>query len=307
MAVPRVVCQDTSKNQPASPWNVPLQCQIAPGVYASDRNEADDLVALSYIQLSIHGDHLKYTHVSSKTYQTWEALRAIYESASEVNLVTLQLQTSKLEWSERMGLENFNDQFHEFMRKMAAAGDMTPESPYITRYLCLLLPHFANTVMFITHEARTNTRYSSLPAILAELKLDDERHQKYDPNLRRHASRSDDALNTTSGECHYCGKAGHYRPECHRRQTDEAKGIRRRSVNDRPDGPGNRQPNGGRGGRNGRRGGRGRGQNRPRQSEWRGSDQGHYAHDNNNDDLFLGEDCVTSLQQRDDDDDINFA
>ncbi|ETV87040.1 hypothetical protein H257_02050 [Aphanomyces astaci] len=54
--------------------------RIAPGVYASDRNEADDLVALSYIQLSIHGDHLKYTHASSKTYQTWEALRAIYEA-----------------------------------------------------------------------------------------------------------------------------------------------------------------------------------------------------------------------------------
>ncbi|RQM10752.1 hypothetical protein B5M09_012844 [Aphanomyces astaci] len=137
---------------------------------------------------------------------------------------------SKLEWSERMGLESFNDQFHEFMRKMAAAGDMTPESSYITRYLCLLLPHFANTMMFITHEARTNTRYSSLPTILAELKLDDERQQMHGPNLRRNASRSDDALNTTSGECYYCGKAGHYPPECHRRQADEAKGIRRRSV-----------------------------------------------------------------------------
>ncbi|CAK4631113.1 unnamed protein product [Aphanomyces euteiches] len=221
-------------------------CRDSAGTYLSSLSEEDDLVALSYIQLSIHNDHLKYIQHVETTYDTWEALRTIYESTSEVNLVTLQLQLSKLEWSERTGLENFTDQFQEFTRKMTAAGDATPIKSHINRFLCLLPPRFANTVMFITRESRTSSKYDNMASILAELKLDDERQHlsnpslrkqagrsKYDnmasilaelkldderqhlsnPSLRKQAGRSDDALNaTTNVQCHYCNKPGHIRP-----------------------------------------------------------------------------------------------
>ncbi|KAH9176816.1 hypothetical protein AeNC1_017569 [Aphanomyces euteiches] len=85
---------------------------------------------------------------------------------------------SKLEWSERIGLETFTDQFQELTRKMAAAaGDTTPEKSHIARYLCLLPPRFANTVMFITRESRNTSKFDNMHTILAELKLDDERQQ----------------------------------------------------------------------------------------------------------------------------------
>ncbi|RQM20297.1 hypothetical protein B5M09_013825, partial [Aphanomyces astaci] len=101
--------------------------RLADGTYPNGSNEEDDLVALSYIQLSIHADHLKFVKDTATTHETWESLKAIYESASEVNLVTLQLQMSKLEWSERTGLEAFADQYQEFMRKLSAAGDTTAD------------------------------------------------------------------------------------------------------------------------------------------------------------------------------------
>ncbi|ETW08100.1 hypothetical protein H310_02461 [Aphanomyces invadans] len=89
-------------------------CTASNGKYLEGFTDEDDLVALSYIQLTIHSDHLKFVQAATTTCGTWEALRDIYESASEVNLVTLQLQMSKLEWSERLGLETFTDQFEEF-------------------------------------------------------------------------------------------------------------------------------------------------------------------------------------------------
>ena len=110
------------------------------GNYLRGLSEEDDLVALSYIQLSIHNDHLKFIQNAATTHETSNALRTIYRSTSEVNLVTLQLQMSKLEYSERIGLETFTDQFQELPRKMTAAGDITPEMSNISRYLCLLPP-----------------------------------------------------------------------------------------------------------------------------------------------------------------------
>ncbi|RHY03557.1 hypothetical protein DYB25_011039, partial [Aphanomyces astaci] len=104
---------------------------------------------------------------------------------------------SKLEWSERSGLETFTDQFQEFTRKLTAAGDTTPDSAHINRFLCLLPPRFANSVMYITRERRNSNAYQTLPSILAELKLDDERQKMHDPSLARKASRTDDALMTT--------------------------------------------------------------------------------------------------------------
>ncbi|RHY21319.1 hypothetical protein DYB32_009848 [Aphanomyces invadans] len=98
-------------------------CTASNGKYLEGFTDEDDLVALSYIQLTIHSDHLKFVQAATTTCGTWGALRDIYESASEVNLVTLQLQMSKLEWSERLGLETFTDQFEEFVRKLTAAGD----------------------------------------------------------------------------------------------------------------------------------------------------------------------------------------
>ncbi|RLO11910.1 hypothetical protein DYB28_010068, partial [Aphanomyces astaci] len=249
--------------------------------YKSGLEIDDDLVALSYIQLSVHNDHLKYIQHLETTYDTWIA---IYENTSEVSLVTLQMKMDKLDWSERMGLESFADQFQEFTRKMTAASDGTPERSHVTRFLCLLPPRFANT-----------------------LKLDDERQQLSNPSLRKNADRSDDALNATvNGEYHYCHKPGHLRSECRRRQSDEAKGVQRRNVRDKPQGNG-----GGRssydGGRNGGRfSGRGRGRNNGNgrgggRPNWRGAGHGNFAEDEI-EDLFIMEEDI-HLSSRPDDED----
>ncbi|KAH9110593.1 hypothetical protein AeMF1_014657, partial [Aphanomyces euteiches] len=261
-------------------------CRDATGKYLSTLSEEDDLVALSYIQLSIHNDHLKYIQHVETTYDTWEALRTIYESTSEVTLVSLQLQI-------------FADQFQEFMRKMTAAGDATPAKSHINRFLCLLPSRFSNTVMFITRESRTSNMYNNMPAVLAELKLDDERQQLSDPKLRKHIGKTDEALNTTSNlQCHYCNKPGHIRPDCRRHQADEARGIHRRSVQEKPQSSGNN----GKDNRytNGRTGGRGRGRS---QRDWRGHDQGNNADDldNGNDDLFMVETGTPASDHPDDD------
>ncbi|RHY44651.1 hypothetical protein DYB34_013538 [Aphanomyces astaci] len=54
---------------------------------------------------------------------------------NKVNLVTLQLQMSKLEWSERTGLEAFADEFLEFMRKLSAAGDTAADKAHLNHFL----------------------------------------------------------------------------------------------------------------------------------------------------------------------------
>ncbi|RHY97327.1 hypothetical protein DYB35_011260 [Aphanomyces astaci] len=261
-----------------------LPCYDPDGKYKLGLEMDGDLVALSYIQLSVHNDHLKYIQHVETTYDTWNALKAIYENTSEVSLVTLQMKMYKLDWSERIGLESFADQFQELTRKMTAAGDGTSERSHVTRFLCLL-PHrflcllppcFANTVSYITRESRDTTKFATMRSVLEELKLVDERQQLSNPSLRKNADRSDDALNeTVNGECHYCHKPGHFRSECRRRQSDEAKGVQRRNVRDKH-GTGN---GGGRssydGGRNGGRfSENGRGGGRP---NWRGADHGNYA------------------------------
>ncbi|CAK4712202.1 unnamed protein product [Aphanomyces euteiches] len=130
--------------------------QMENGQYPIGFNEEDDLAALSYIQLSIHADHLKFVKDTATTYEAWESLKAIYESASEIYLVTLQIQMGKLEWNDRIGLDTFADQFQELMRKLTAAGDTTPDKAHLNRFLCLLPPRFAKTVMYITRERRTS-------------------------------------------------------------------------------------------------------------------------------------------------------
>ncbi|CAK4070975.1 unnamed protein product [Aphanomyces euteiches] len=166
------------------------------GQYPSGYNEEDDLCALAHIQQSIHADHLKFVKDTATTYETWESLKAIYESVSEVNLVTLQLQMSKLEWGERNGLDSFADQFNESMSKIAVAGDSTPDKAHLTRFL------------------RTGTAYDSMVSMLAELKLDDERQRLHDPNLAKRASQMDEALTVSPNDYRYCGKTGHYQAEC---------------------------------------------------------------------------------------------
>ncbi|RHY68613.1 hypothetical protein DYB30_011005 [Aphanomyces astaci] len=117
---------------------------------------------------------------------------------NKVNLVTLQLQMSKLEWSERTGLEAFADEFLEFMRKLSAAGDTAADKAHLNHFLCLLPPRFANTVMYNTRERRITTAYDSMPPILAELKLDDERQKLHNPNLAKRTNTMDDAHNVTT-------------------------------------------------------------------------------------------------------------
>ncbi|CAK4407019.1 unnamed protein product, partial [Aphanomyces euteiches] len=275
-------------------------CRDSAGTYLSSLSEEDDLVALSYIQLSIHNDHLKYIQHVGTTYDTWEALRTIYESTSEVNLVTLQLQLSKLEWSERTGLENFTDQFQEFTRNMTAAGDATPMKSHINRFLCLLPPRFANTVMFIARESRTSSKYDNMASILAELKLDAERQHLSNPSLRKQAGRSDDALNaTTNVQCQYCNKPGHIRPECRRRKTDEANGIHQRLIQEKPQASGH----GWKGNQDQSRssffsGGRGRGQSQQSTSV---QDHSNQAENSDDDDevLFMVEEDVFGATQLD--------
>ncbi|RHY17077.1 hypothetical protein DYB25_010748, partial [Aphanomyces astaci] len=283
-------------------------CYDPDGKYKSGLEMDDDLVALSYIQLSVHNDHLKYIQHVETTYDTWNALKAIYENTSEVSLVTLQMKMYKLDWSERIGLESFADQFQELTRKMTAAGDGTPERSHVTRFLCLLPPRFANTVSYITRESRDTTKFATMRSVLEELKLDDERQQLSNSSLRKNADKSDDALNATvNGECHYCHKAGHFRSECRRRQNDEAKGVQRRNVRDKPQGNG-----GGRGsydgGRNGgrfsgrgrgRNGGNGRGGGRP---NWRGADYGNYAEEDEMEDIFMIEEDLPVTSCPDDED-----
>ncbi|CAK4346482.1 unnamed protein product, partial [Aphanomyces euteiches] len=130
------------------------------GQYPSGYNEEDDLCALAHIQQSIHADHLKFVKDTATTYETWESLKAIYESVSEVNLVTLQLQMSKLEWGERNGLDSFADQFNESMSKIAVAGDSTPDKAHLTRFLCLLPPCFAKKLC-ISHEKDVPERHTT--------------------------------------------------------------------------------------------------------------------------------------------------
>ncbi|RHZ15115.1 hypothetical protein DYB31_012317, partial [Aphanomyces astaci] len=135
----------------------------------------------------------------------------------------------KLDWSERIGLESFADQFQELTRKMTAA-----ERSHVTRFLCLLPPRFlcllpprfANSASYITCESRDTTKFATMRSVLEELKLDGERQQLSNPSLGKNADRSDDALNeTVNGECHYRHRPGNFRSECRRRQSDEAKGL----------------------------------------------------------------------------------
>ncbi|RHZ01101.1 hypothetical protein DYB31_015686, partial [Aphanomyces astaci] len=123
-------------------------------------------------------------------------------------------------------------------------------------------------------------------------------------SLRKNADRSDDALNATvNGECHYCHKAGHFRSECRRRQNDEAKGIQRRNVRDKPQGNGGGRGSydGGRfsGRGRGRNSGNGRGGGRP---NWRGAEHGNYAEEDEMEDIFMIEEDLPVTSCPDDED-----
>ncbi|RQM19189.1 hypothetical protein B5M09_014007 [Aphanomyces astaci] len=110
-------------------------CRGPDAKYNPDTDEVDGLVALSYIQLSVHNDHLKYIQHVVTTCDTWNELKAIYENTSEVSLVTLQMKMYKLDWSEQIDLESFADQFQELTRKITAAGDGIPERSHVIRFL----------------------------------------------------------------------------------------------------------------------------------------------------------------------------
>ena len=203
----------------------------------------------------------KYIKDARTTFQTWQALKEIYESPSQVNLVTLQTKLTKLEWNENLGLDTFADKFQEFMRQLEAAGDQTPQSAYIDRFLCLLPQRFSGTVMHIVRD-RTNkaTKYTSMPPIIAELKLDDERQQLHNPSLAKKST--DDAFNVGVNECRYCGKQGHYSADCYKKQSDRDKGIFRSNVSNTPKQTNGRgRGNSYRGNGRGRDRGRGRGGN----------------------------------------------
>ncbi|ETV74138.1 hypothetical protein H257_11103 [Aphanomyces astaci] len=136
--------------------------------------QEDDLAAGSYMLLTIHPDHLKYVQAATMTPDNRHV-------------------GSRLSNLRKRIRETFTDQFKEFTRKLTPAGDSTPESAHINRFLSLLPPHIANSE-------------------ISELKLDDERQKVHDPNMARKAISTNVALMTTR-DYHYCGKTGHFEAE----------------------------------------------------------------------------------------------
>ncbi|RHY36810.1 hypothetical protein DYB34_011245 [Aphanomyces astaci] len=127
--------------------------------YAHGFAEEDDLVARSYIKLTIHKDQLKYVSKTQTTYDTWQALKDIHEGASATDLFTLMTEISNLRWTSDIAFDDFTDKYCELVRKLEAAGDLIPESAYATKLLVLMPEQFHNTVLHINRNHSTQPKY----------------------------------------------------------------------------------------------------------------------------------------------------
>ncbi|RQM19158.1 hypothetical protein B5M09_014045 [Aphanomyces astaci] len=116
--------------------------------YAHGFAEEDDLVARSYIQLTIHKDQLKYD---------------IHEGASATELLKLMTEISNLRWTSDIAFDDFTDKYCELVRKLEAASDLIPESAYATKLLVLMPEQFHNTVIHINRNHSTQPKYKTLP------------------------------------------------------------------------------------------------------------------------------------------------
>ncbi|RQM23520.1 hypothetical protein B5M09_010898, partial [Aphanomyces astaci] len=200
--------------------------------YAHGFAEEEDLVARSYIKLTIHKDQLEYFSKTQTTYDIWQALKDIHEGASATNLLTLMTEISNLCWTSDIAIDDFTDKYCELVRKLEAAGDWIPESAYATKLLVLMPEQFHNTVLHINRNHSTQPKYKTLSGVITELRADHEL-QLFRATVGQ-APRTNDVTFQATAEntSFYCTKPGQVARQCPRKIGDMERGIYRKNINE---------------------------------------------------------------------------
>ncbi|EQC40293.1 hypothetical protein SDRG_02195 [Saprolegnia diclina VS20] len=198
----------------------------------------DDLAAGVYLRLSLHRHDLMHLKDAKTTHATWEILRRLYEPKTGSSLLLLYTQMDNLRWIESRGsLTDFADAFLGLQRHMAAAGDTTPASAFLIRFLTLLPARFNATILRILHDSTKGPVFPSFETVLAELQAVDALHtakttttKKTTATSPRHTTASSPTRPARTSACSYCGNDQHALSDCYRRQRDLDRGLRRRTT-----------------------------------------------------------------------------
>ncbi|OQR85062.1 hypothetical protein ACHHYP_12382 [Achlya hypogyna] len=236
MTLPRSSCATTIKLRAGGSnydeWAAAITARITDaglGQYLtpnpSEYCTEDDHAAGVYLRLSLHRHDLMHLKDAKTTFATWELLRRLYEHKSGSTLLLLYTQMDNLRWIEERGsLADFAAAFLALRRRMAEAGDTTPESGFIIRFLTLLPSRFNGAILHILHASTKGPVFPSFDDVLADLEAVDALH-------KCNGVRKTVVVAPVMPTCTYCGQ-DHDTAECYRRQRTSDR--RRTTMPDEP-------------------------------------------------------------------------
>ena len=171
----------------------------------------------------------------------WLALEAIFQPKTAARRLQLKMELNSIRKAPTESINDYVARASLLQSQLVAAGNPIPEED-ITLALLSGLPSEYETVREVLIGQEQALEHTTVLARLtqAEQRLANSSPAGSGTPAFSAVQTSHDAGGTSNKDitCYYCGRKGHYKRECHSKQRDEARGIRRSSTSEAAAGAG---------------------------------------------------------------------
>lgn len=166
---------------------------------------------------------------------SWLALEAIFMPKTAARRLQLKMELNSIRKAPAESINDYVARASLLQSQLVAAGNPVPEED-ITLALLSGLPSEYDTIreVIIGQEQALERTNVLARLIQAEQRLANSSPAGSGTPAFSAVQASNEAGRTSNKDitCYYCGKKGHYKRECHSKQRDEARGIRRSSTSE---------------------------------------------------------------------------
>ncbi len=209
-------------------WRSRMKCLlITRGLWAAiggDRASSDtDMKAQALIGLCVKDHYLTMLEGCSSAKEAWEKLEQMYQSKSNARKLQLRKELSQIKMGPSEPLTKYVARAQEIQAQLRAAGHEVPDQEVAWSVLAGL-PSAYDTVVTVLET--TGDQEMSLEDIVPKLMQIEQRQ----PPAQRRADATALSATQRAGStpyrretrtCFYCGKPGHIKRDCQKRQEDE--------------------------------------------------------------------------------------
>lgn len=204
------------------------------GLTALTSWERKDQLALSHIQLCVKPHVLRIVEACDSAGEAWSLLHDTFQARTTARRSELLAALTGLTMGQHESVLRYLTRAKALREDLVEAGQRVDEETLVMQVLAGLPPSF--DMVRAVLEDRDSV--PSLDLVISRLHRAEQRSKARASAKPREADNSprvalEAAIMPTKpttpvkrkGSCHYCGKPGHWRPECNARKADEKRGV----------------------------------------------------------------------------------